>query len=134
MANVIGLSEYHEKNLRQLAAYLLSGELKSEFNMGQFCDSGELYVSHCGTAGCAAGHGPYAGIPKRPTEDWYDYMLRVFGVRTDEELYDWTFSGFWYQSDNTPEGAAKRILWALDHGVPTNSSAQAFGSAPLCYL
>lgn len=33
-------------------------------------------------------------------------------------IYDWLFSDGWLDYDNAPEGAAKRILYMLEHGVP----------------
>ena len=137
MANVIGLSQYHEDNLRKLAAYLLSGELKAHFDMEVFSDScpgGLSMETICGTVGCAAGHGPYAGIPKEEGEEWPDYIDRQFGFSDYDFNHSWCFDGGWRHVDNTPEGAAKRILWLLDNGLPDNASDQAQQKAPLCYL
>lgn len=139
MSNVIGLSQYHEDNLRKLAAYLLSGELKADFDMSRFSNTllpiNKRRETHCGTAGCAAGHGPYAGIPKNEDESWEDYIIRVFGIGKElDYYYSWCFQGEWIGLDNTPEGAAKRILWLLDNGLPDNASDQCNRRAPLCYL
>ena len=103
MSNVIGLSQYHEDNLRKLAAYLLSGNLKAEFNMEVFSDSCHTGLSCktiCGTVGCAAGHGPYAGIPKEPGEDWPDYIDRQFSLFDFTVEPSWCFAGGWSRVDN----------------------------------
>ena len=139
MANVIGLSQYHENNLRQLAAYLLSGELKADFTMAIFTIKAfSLYGEvDCGSAGCAVGHGPYAGIEKRLGEGWLGYSLRVFGAAWYEghtRFYEWAFDSGWVSADNTPIGAAKRIIWGLDKGIPDNYRGMMYFSAPLCYL
>lgn len=119
------MNQEQENNLRTLAHYLMYGELKSEFNMADFDDliEGE-YRSNCGTVGCAAGHGPYAGIPKRNTENWYAYTKRAFGANpwmppgTDGDEWGWLFSCEWKFCDNRPFGAGLRILFFLENGVP----------------
>lgn len=85
----------------------------------------------CGTIACAAGWGPAAGI--RPTEDeldfdgsvmrWNDYIERAFGCcpwagGNNRAAFAFLFSGGWASSDNTPEGAARRIRYALTKGIP----------------
>lgn len=114
----LNIDPKQRSNLKKLADYLLSGNLKAEFDMGMFSDRGSHSIS-CGTVGCAVGHGPYAGIPKDANETWYDYARIVFNGY-DINLFDWLFGGEWYHYDNTPEGAGKRILYALKYGVPTN--------------
>lgn len=135
--NVVGLNAQHESNLRKLAGYLLSGNLRADFNMGVFSSSDDSHRSTCGTVGCAAGHGPYAGIEKRDDECWSEYIFRQFGIDEESELlsrvWGWCFASRWQQSDNTPEGAARRVLWVLEHGVPDLWSYQMVGSVPLCY-
>lgn len=129
-------------NLLKLSDYLLSGDLKANFDMSDFTDvaygEGPLDVTYgegpldedwttwttCGTVGCAAGHGPYAGIPKLPTEDWQDYTRRVFiesrSSNENNKAWDFCFSGSWARYDNTPEGAANRIKYLIVNGVPVN--------------
>jgi hypothetical protein len=79
----------------------------------------------CGTIACAVGHGPGAGImPTLADETWPNYAERVFGAFSDPAedilVHAWCFDGIWSEHDNTPEGAAKRIIYMLDHGgVPS---------------
>lgn len=140
MANVIGLSQEHEENLRKLADYLLSDNLEAEFSMDKFDGfgsySGDSMKTICGTIGCAVGHGPYAGIEKISGESWYNYSIRQFGLKDGgHPLYwQWCFAEMWVNLDNSPQGAAKRILWLLDKGLPDNAGDQACKKVPLCYL
>lgn len=127
------------ENLLKLATYLLSGELKATFSMHRYTEhilvKNQHEATECGTVGCAAGHGPYAGIIKYSSESWNDYVERVFGVGSwDTEYWAWLFSAGWVYTDNTPEGAAKRILYLIRHGLPDNWEEQKEGSAALCYL
>lgn len=115
----------NRKNLKKLADYLESENLKAEFDM-------QYFENMCGSAVCAIGHAPYAGIPKKPNEDWVDYSQRVFDIRSVEWI--WCFSEGWSKSDNSPQGAAKRINWLLNHGLPEdNWFEQMKGQAELCY-
>ena len=106
----------NRKNLRILADYLESKKLKAAFSMETYSADGESYKPNCGAVGCAIGHGPYAGIPKRVSESWDAYDTRVFGLQG--EALRWCFSSRWAEIDNTPEGAAKRIRYLLEHGAP----------------
>lgn len=118
----------NRENLLKLATYLLSGKLEADFDMGSFTDGSDWRFNRrldCGTVGCAIGHGPYAGLPKQDDEGWIAYSNRVFGFISEPYLYGpntyhtqgnywhWCFSSLWDDIDNTPEGAAKRILYLL---------------------
>lgn len=138
MANVIGLSQEYEDNLRKLATYLLEGNLKAKFDMQMYSDSvfpwGMVSETDCGTIGCAVGHGPHAGIKKLPTESWLDYSSRVFGLSKLSDEWTWCFSQDWYKTDNTSDGAAQRIIYLLDNGMPKDFLDQMVGSGTLCYI
>jgi hypothetical protein len=136
------------ENLRKLAEYLLAlPEDYKHFDMGVFmydnahCIDVPLSCAHlklddCGTVGCALGHGPVAGIYD-PTDDdelsWEGYCGKYF-MLWDSPAAEWCFGVAWEDVDNTPHGAAKRILYMLNHGVPENYEEQMEGDATLCYL
>jgi hypothetical protein len=138
----IELTDFQRENLKKLADYLSSGRLKGRFNMRAFND----YIKRdsdttCGTLGDVVGHGPYAGIEKWENEDWLGYSSRCF---IPLSFYDswklditkewaWCFSTDWHKVDNTPEGAAKRILILLEKGVPEDWVDQMKGKANLEY-
>ena len=131
--NAIDLEPKYEQNLRRLAAYLL-GDLVGAFEMNTIDDdsgvSGER--TNCGSCGCAVGHAPYAGIAKQRGEDWSEFSARVFNLV--EEQWAWCFSADWSDIDNSPEGAAKRILTMLENDLPTDWHRQLDDEAPLSYL
>jgi len=83
-----------------------------ESKITKYGQSGE--VLFCGTAACAAGHGPHAGIEKDSLEYWREYIQRAFCLRSNS--WSWCFDAEWADIDNTPEGAAKRILYLLFSG------------------
>ena len=82
-------------------------------------------MTDCGTLGCMAGHGPFLGIIKSSDESWFDYSIRVFGLKdyfseeTDDAYSSWNFvfSSKWRNFDNTPEGAEDRLEHLLEVGI-----------------
>lgn len=114
------MTQEQKDNLLKLATYLLSGNLKAEFDMRHYSQWHDALIAvektDCGTIGCSAGHGPYAGIPKESGESWYHYISRVFGIGVFSWQYDFVFSSQWGSIDNTPQGAGKRILYMLRKG------------------
>jgi hypothetical protein len=133
----------HRTNLLKLATYLLSGNLKADFDMSEFQDKEQetALICHktmfhtCGTIGCALGHGPYADIPKNMIS-WWEYSKDNFGcgMAYNYSLWSFLFNDAWSDIDNTPEGAGKRILYFLRHGLPENYRRQIYGDSTLCYL
>jgi hypothetical protein len=123
VANALGLDRKFERNLRRLATYLWHLSTSTfirhhKFDMLQYSDSAtcDRERNNCGTVGCALGHAPYAGIAKHTGEDWDEYCNRQFDVYS--ELWRAFFSSNWVEVDNTPRGAAKRILFCLKNGIP----------------
>lgn len=115
-------------NLEKLAAYLESGDLKARFEMEHYSDSDDYTgATHCGTGGCAVGHGPYAGIEKLGYETWRDYSYRVFlTCNTAEQELTWSFlfSGCWSETSfDQAIHAAKRIRHFLK-GLPINLKSE----------
>uniref|UniRef100_A0AAU8HYC1 Uncharacterized protein n=1 Tax=Rhizobium phage LG08 TaxID=3129229 RepID=A0AAU8HYC1_9CAUD len=115
------LTEEKLANLRKLADYLYEkGELLEGFDMGMYNVDFQMKPrdlnteNECGTAGCAVGHGPFAGIKALRGEDWVEYFERVFIDGSSSILFDWLFTGSWEMIDNSPLGAAKRIYILLD--------------------
>lgn len=76
----------------------------------------------CGSAGCAIGHALFAGIgkgaPELEWDSWWSYTERNFGTSDGRNAFTWCFGSEWKSYDNTPKGAAKRILYMLDNGAP----------------
>jgi len=134
------LTDEQRANLATLAAYLLT--LPADylgFDMLDFAsdDADFAHVPACGSVACAIGHGPKAGIEPFNGEDWFDYTDRAFvmhdGDGANDDPFQWCFGCSWHAVDNTPHGAAQRILCMLESGVPENSRAQRLGRAPLSY-
>ena len=80
-------------------------------------------VDKCGTAACAVGHGPAAGVLFRTDDlfcgdpDWPAYCRRFVPSRRSSEFY-WAFGSAWKYYDNHHWGAAARVRFLLKHGKP----------------
>ena len=142
------LTDFQRTNLDTLASFLERHIPPPEFDMSRFiritnktpywADAFEPYecdaakYEQCGTVACAVGHGPLAGIPAIPGEGWIMYASRCFiGSVTEEDngfegeynrLFKYLFGEKWASFDNTPQGAAARIRYFLDKGLPENST------------
>lgn len=115
----------NDENLLKLGRGLLTLPRHSKrFNMGMF---------ECGTTADACGWGLVFVEPKLAGESWDSYCERVFGVPLESTEWHWLFSATWKRTDNTPWGAAGRIAWLIQHGLPDNWYDQMYGWAPLCY-
>lgn len=139
MSTPANITDEQRANLAKLAAYLrtLPPEYP-DFEMNTFVQGDFGHGSHdarvpvCGTAACAAGHGPTAGIVPLKGETWSEYSVRAFC--SDDKDWNWCFDAYWSKVDNTAHGAAARIEWLLANGLPDDAVDQRWGDAPLCYL
>ena len=137
----LGITSWQEKSLRKLAAYLMTLPADyPDFEMDDYIgrwdgiSSSYAHKAECGTAACAVGHGPRAGIRPKPREWWSNYSERFSGFEEHSPKWEWMFGSDWSEVDNTVHGAAKRIIYLLEMGLPENAEEQRDGKAKLCYL
>lgn len=114
---------YQRDNLKTLADYLISLPADYDhFDINTYFRTRELkHVSakarldynECGSAACAIGHGPAAGIPFLPEDHgiWSRYANRVFG--TSEIGSPEGQHMFGMDNENTAHSAAQRIYEVL---------------------
>ncbi|SFJ49151.1 hypothetical protein SAMN03159338_1548 [Sphingomonas sp. NFR04] len=149
---VTTISVEQQANLRRLADHLLQlPATYPDFSMRLFVDN-ELhgrghhpaFRAECGTAACAVGHGPVAGIDFVAGENWISYSYRAFvpspvdedgqEYRYEGAVWEWCFGSGWSDTDNTAHGAAHRINWLLTHGaIPDDAQEQREGEAEISY-
>jgi len=144
----------NRENLARLSAYLktlpkdyAAFEMKTFITGAKDPKAARKYatqnggVNVCGTAGCAIGHGPAAGIlfpdegrffqfysqfdfdnGEYVTGEWpaWDLYSNEFflHMEEDEEAWEWCFGSGWSYIDNTPQGAAARIDYILAGNEP----------------
>lgn len=119
-------------NLRTLAEFLPSVD-PDRFDMAFYRSNGAARVPavpECGTVACAAGWGPVA-LGHTDTIEWIGDWVREH--LAEGKPWWWCFSQEWTGVDNTPTGAAKRILHFLDHGLPDDWAEQMHGGAPYMF-
>jgi len=84
----------------------------------------DVDIKACGYAACAIGHAPQAlGLSIEETNMipmWDIFIENYFGI--DYRSQEWMFGYEWKDVDNTPKGAAKRIRYFLENGVPDEYS------------
>lgn len=124
----LDITRTQRSNLKKLATYLESLPADYEhFGMWRYFTHNEESVgvyeinkvcSPCGTAACAVGHGPNAGIKPLPEDDtWNDYSKRAFGFDPrGDARWEWCFGSEWRYADDTHYGAAARIRYLLKAG------------------
>ena len=105
----------------------------------RFYREGQEITPKCNSVGCAIGHctvlDPNPDAIPRNRDGIIDYMewsLNFADFNGSE--WNWCFDTSWVLVDNTPKGAALRIEWLLNHGLPEDWYEQLEGNAPLCYL
>lgn len=93
----------------------------------------------CGTVASAVGWAPMV-IPVDSWDydggclHWAKYSDRVFGLDEWTDAWTWCFSPQWLPIDDTPDGAAKRIRYLVEHGEPpANWFEQYKGDAPYMF-
>jgi hypothetical protein len=123
--NKLGLSDFHEANLRLLAenGRRIPDDYE-KFNMSTYRDGGAYSDSEavsvpfkdgCGSSACMVGHAPFLGISLPiKGETWDEYGIRVFGLEACEKVYQFMFGSEWVEEDNNARACASRILFALD--------------------
>lgn len=93
----------------------------------------ELVVA-AGTTGLPPlAYGPHAGLAPLPGEDWPAYVQRVFGIHEHRPFMGWLQAAMWGKTEPSPEGAALRIAYVLDYGVPHDHVEIAMGQAHTDY-
>lgn len=110
------------------------GDPALDLTTGDYLEPDQV-AAHIGPLLCnPLGYAPRADITALPGETWRAYQARVLGAEFDSPLEDWLLSVFWRHTDNTPTGAAMRLMYVLDYGVPGDFEAIRDGQAESDYL
>jgi hypothetical protein len=134
------------ENLKKMAQYV-ENLPQSVFDMSIFRHRDIFPRTHeCKTVGCIIGHCTVLDPNTLPVDDFFsvDYPIINFyrwcfnftGIHThiDQDEFIFLFGADWYKIDNTPKGAAQRIRYFIEYGLPENWDEQMTGNAPLSYL
>ena len=123
------MSRLNKVNILKLAKFLerLPQEKFDMFNYktNEEADCLPPEEHSCGTVGCALGWAPTAlrSADLHAYDNWDDYSAQVLGIYEAGE-WGWCFDGDWKLVDNTPKGAALRLRYRVNNGVPDNYREQ----------
>lgn len=131
----------NKENLRKMAEYIRTVP-QEDFNMAYFRrENADLVNVECNSVGCVIGHcthldainviKKYIRIDR--TIRFSAWAADFTGLPVYSDGFRWCFDSEWIVSDNTPEGAARRIEWLIDKGLPENWQEQMELEAQLCY-
>ena len=128
------------ENLQLMADHLKTNVNQENFHMGTYRGDDDFSNPECGSAGCTVGTCTVLDVenvinnftnPDGEIEFW-GWSVDFTGIYRVE--WEWCFGYAWSKTDNTPTGAALRIEWLLNNGLPENWKNQMYGREELCYM
>jgi len=130
------------ENLQLMANHLKTNVLPENFHMGKYRVLYDFSNPECGSVGCTVGtctvldaENVIENFINYDGEinfmDWSEYFTGLLGGGDE---WDWCFGSDWATTDNTPTGAALRIEWLLNNGLPVYWKNQMYGHEKLCYM
>ena len=107
------------------------------FTMSYYRSGSDKYHK-CDSVGCVIGHctvlDDIDNIPTINDEiNFTEWSENYTGLIAGESEWVWCFDSNWKPIDNTATGAADRIKWLLNHGLPEDWLEQMNGKKPLIY-
>jgi len=93
----------------------------------------------CQSIGCVIGHCTILSREPLPIKEdgsyikFSEFSEQFTGFMKEEPEWEWCFDALWYLVDNTPYGAAQRIIYLLENGLPKDWRRQKINIAPLSY-
>lgn len=128
----------NKERLLQGADWLLKNADPNRFHMLVYREGDE--TNHiCNTVGCAVGWLTGMVAPDTlPRDIWGNNSIDFSQWSTeyfdlDDDEWDWCFDGAWTHTDNTLEGAAARMRYLAECGLPADWREQIMGENPLVY-
>ena len=130
-------------NLQLMANHLKTNVIPENFDMEKYRgDDDDFSNPVCGSVGCTVGTCSVLdaeNVIKNFTDsngriEFTAWSEDFTGIYRGEDEWSWCFHSKWRNTDNTPMGAALRIEWLLNHGLPENWKNQMRGREKLCYM
>jgi len=127
----------NRENLNRMADYIETIP-QDRFDMHTF-RTGESVNHECDSVGCVIGHCTILDKNPLPMHrfgyiDFDSWSSDFTGLDSFSDEWRYLFFGLWTAVDNTPTGAAKRIRYLIEHGLPEDWHEQIEGKAPLSYI
>ena len=130
------------ENLQLMADHLKTNVKQENFHMRDYRSFWDLINPECGSVGCTVGTCTVLDAEnvmhnfRFPDGEikFLSWSKDFTGLVWTKDEWDWCFASKWKTTDNTPTGAALRIEWLLNHGLPENWYYQMYGEEKLCYM
>jgi len=108
----------NRENLQKLVDFIPTIP-DEQFNMNTYRE-GDRTTHTCGSIGCILGHATALDTPENINEyksndgeiEFRKWSEDYFGLY--DEGWDFLFDCWWYNANNTKEGAVARVQWLLD--------------------
>ena len=128
------------ENLQLMANHLKTNVKQDNFHMGRYRGDDDFSNPVCGSVGCTVGTCTVLDVENvienftNPDGEIYfwGWSVDFTGIYGGE--WSWCFHSKWRNTDNTPTGAALRIEWLLNNGLPADWDCQMRGKEKLCYM
>jgi len=130
------------ENLQLMADHLKTNVKQENFHMRDYRSFRDTINPVCGSVGCTVGTCTVLDV-ENVIKNFTDYDGEIeftawsedfTGLLEVEAEWSWCFGSTWSKTDNTPTGAALRIEWLLNNGLPENWKNQMRGKEKLCYM
>lgn len=104
--------------------------------------SGSLNPRECKSVGCVIGHCTILDTEKNIGKfryswggiNFFEWSKGFTGINDEaDDIWQYLFGEIWVFSDNTPAGAAARIRYFVENGLPETWQEEMRGNAPLSY-
>ena len=132
------------ENLQLMADHLKINVKQENFHMGEYRGDDDLSNPVCGSVGCTVGTCSVLDVENVIENfinsdgeiDFGAWSVDFTGLLEAEyeAEWEWCFGSKWKTTDNTPTGAALRIEWLLNNGLPENWKNQMYDREELCYM
>lgn len=129
----------NKERLLQAADWLEANVPQERFDISDWRE-GQLHTPECDSVGCAVGH--LTAIDAENVNNNYKmfdevimfkvWSMGYFGL--DAKKWNWCFASDWYEVDNTVKGAAARMRYLANNGLPYNWAEIMCGEEPVNYL
>jgi hypothetical protein len=127
----------NRENLQRMADYIRTIP-QDKFHMAQYRLINRE-EQECNSVGCVIGFCTILdninNIPRINEGEIYfsKWSYQFTDLIPNGDIWQWCFDSDWQRTDNTPTGAAERIEWLLNNGLPEDWREQMRGDKPLIY-
>ncbi len=128
----------NKENLQKMADYIRTIP-EEKFDMRDYRSFDDKFSTECDSVACVIGHCTVLDkenilenfIKSSGNICFTEWSYDFTGIMSNE--WYWCFSSYWTDTDNTVEGAARRIEWLINNGLPEDWEKQMHREEKLCY-